>query len=559
MFTVTFYSYKGGVGRTLALMNVADRLAQRGKKVFILDFDLEAPGVDSFPGSPTPLNRGLVEYLGTYVNESKVPPISEYVYELPARKDGHIFVMPAGQKDHVYQKLLSQIDLKVLYSERQGYLVVENLKAAIKAEYKPDYLLVDSRTGLTDISGVCTVQLPDLVVMLFNLNWQNINGTAHIFKAIKNNSIGRKIETLLVATPIPDVPTYLGIRKERLATAQKTIGGSIDAVLPFEPFVSFQEAFVPSDAERSYLGISYDDLTEKIIAKNAGDSVSKLAVARKLRDLGDIESAISKYQELVYGDPGFVEGWKDLGQLSLIQGDLEAASRYTYNALELEPSNPSVLTRVATLELRRSNWSKADELFNQFLNQSSDPDSILTLAITFMQHERFNAAKRGFEQANELEEREAANHHLGRVLMALNQPEAALNAFRRAYELLPTSLGHAYNYAYVLGILGHPESTSMYEKVISLYETNPDDLDGVEEANVLQAMSHAYLATGQRDKAMQSLKSALSSATSSEKKEKFFSSIQYRDIPRNAFIQECQSLLLQLDPKALSLPSAGVE
>ena len=44
MKTFTFYSYKGGVGRTLALVNIANRLAEFGKKVCILDFDLEAPG-----------------------------------------------------------------------------------------------------------------------------------------------------------------------------------------------------------------------------------------------------------------------------------------------------------------------------------------------------------------------------------------------------------------------------------------------------------------------------------------------------------------------------------
>jgi len=52
MYTVTFYSYTGGVGRTLALMNTAFRLSKKGKTVFVLDFDLEAPGVDVFSSAP---------------------------------------------------------------------------------------------------------------------------------------------------------------------------------------------------------------------------------------------------------------------------------------------------------------------------------------------------------------------------------------------------------------------------------------------------------------------------------------------------------------------------
>ena len=45
---ITFYSYKGGVGRTLALANIGVLLAKRGKKVLLMDWDLEAPGLDRY-------------------------------------------------------------------------------------------------------------------------------------------------------------------------------------------------------------------------------------------------------------------------------------------------------------------------------------------------------------------------------------------------------------------------------------------------------------------------------------------------------------------------------
>ena len=48
-YYVTFYSYKGGVGRTLALVNTAFSLALRGKKTLIWDLDLEAPSLLRFP------------------------------------------------------------------------------------------------------------------------------------------------------------------------------------------------------------------------------------------------------------------------------------------------------------------------------------------------------------------------------------------------------------------------------------------------------------------------------------------------------------------------------
>ena len=45
---VTFYSYKGGTGRSMALANVGWVLASSGKRVLAIDWDLEAPGLERY-------------------------------------------------------------------------------------------------------------------------------------------------------------------------------------------------------------------------------------------------------------------------------------------------------------------------------------------------------------------------------------------------------------------------------------------------------------------------------------------------------------------------------
>ncbi len=40
---VTFYSYKGGIGRTFALANIIALLSLWGYEVLCIDWDLEAP------------------------------------------------------------------------------------------------------------------------------------------------------------------------------------------------------------------------------------------------------------------------------------------------------------------------------------------------------------------------------------------------------------------------------------------------------------------------------------------------------------------------------------
>ncbi len=66
----TFYSYKGGVGRTMAMANVGALLSIWGKKVLMIDWDLEAPGLENYfkEGQETFINdirrkEGLIDLL----------------------------------------------------------------------------------------------------------------------------------------------------------------------------------------------------------------------------------------------------------------------------------------------------------------------------------------------------------------------------------------------------------------------------------------------------------------------------------------------------------------
>src|SRR5271165_350304 len=124
MFAVTFYSYKGGVGRTLALANVADRLRAKGKKVFLLDFDLEAPGLDSFFDLENASQPGILEYVNAFSESGVVPNLKGYVTEVksPERSTGSIHLMRAGRGDQQYQQLLAHLNWKEFYSFRHGFL-----------------------------------------------------------------------------------------------------------------------------------------------------------------------------------------------------------------------------------------------------------------------------------------------------------------------------------------------------------------------------------------------------------------------------------------------------
>jgi MinD-like ATPase involved in chromosome partitioning or flagellar assembly len=178
----TFYSYKGGVGRTLALANVAVLLAQWGYRVLCIDWDLEAPGLHLYyEGAdglkPTP---GVVELVEGLREGGPVRWREHTVaVELPGTGD-RLRMMPAGKLDDDYFGRMQALDWPELYEERNLGEVLEALRFEWTQEF--DFVLIDSRTGVTDIGGICTVQLPDVVAFLFTPNSQSVKGSLEIIE-----------------------------------------------------------------------------------------------------------------------------------------------------------------------------------------------------------------------------------------------------------------------------------------------------------------------------------------------------------------------------------------
>jgi MinD-like ATPase involved in chromosome partitioning or flagellar assembly len=196
--TITFYSYKGGVGRTLAIANVAIYLALLGQKVVAIDFDLEAPGLHykllpSYPSSEFHKLRGLVDYIDArLMNANQDQNVEDYVIKVPtpSRLSGEIWLMPAGAAPSTaYWEKLSRLDWhQFLYSDlAPGSVFFLELKEAIREKYKPDVLLIDSRTGITEISGVATTLLADKVICLLLNNRENLEGARVIVGALRQS------------------------------------------------------------------------------------------------------------------------------------------------------------------------------------------------------------------------------------------------------------------------------------------------------------------------------------------------------------------------------------
>jgi cellulose biosynthesis protein BcsQ/tetratricopeptide (TPR) repeat protein len=196
---ITFYSYKGGVGRTMALANVAYRLANtHGLRVIAVDWDLEAPGLHRFFGIPPEVaarTNGILDYFLAWReaverDDPEPPPevrdVASWIIPVEDKdhkpKFGAVSLLLAGRQDKTYDERLARFDWRDFYADAAGAVAVEKLRKTLIDS--ADVVLIDSRTGLTDPGGICTIQMPDGVVLMTAPNEQSLEGIEGVARTI---------------------------------------------------------------------------------------------------------------------------------------------------------------------------------------------------------------------------------------------------------------------------------------------------------------------------------------------------------------------------------------
>ncbi|MGX9885138.1 FxSxx-COOH system tetratricopeptide repeat protein [Streptomyces sp. NPDC002276] len=217
---VTFYSYKGGTGRTMTLANAAWILAANGKRVLAVDWDLEAPGLHRFfhpflDPATIGATTGVIELLSDYAwaaaadaAESESRPPDWYVdyariqrhavsLEWTFPGQGTLDLVTAGRQNRDYSAIVSTFDWDNFYDHLGGGVFFDALRDDMRRNY--DYVLIDSRTGLSDIADICTAHLPDILVDCFTLSDQSIDGASAVAHHIDRRFARRAIRIL----PVP--------------------------------------------------------------------------------------------------------------------------------------------------------------------------------------------------------------------------------------------------------------------------------------------------------------------------------------------------------------------
>lgn len=188
---LTFYSYKGGTGRTTSLVYFASWIATHyNKKVVIIDCDFEAPGLTNY-FDISEERKGVAEYLfdSEYLKFKKEQiPLENYLHKVRYEYvgKGNIYIVPAGnlsnnqinensKRTHLsdYLECIARIDITSVNRiiEQFEYLF-DDLKSQLEIDYENSIILIDSRTGFNDTFAVLST-LSDIIVGFFGINKQS--------------------------------------------------------------------------------------------------------------------------------------------------------------------------------------------------------------------------------------------------------------------------------------------------------------------------------------------------------------------------------------------------
>jgi MinD-like ATPase involved in chromosome partitioning or flagellar assembly len=391
----TFYSFKGGVGRSMALANVAKMLYLRGKRVIMIDWDLEAPGLETY-FFPTSTERekvlsqpGLIDVLESYKSsvaakanftnqavylesisktlvdvqkeefrpailrnlvsrhdhffsgtaeelgneiestfkngteeselrsglmqilqkrlisddkevlqnylETNLPSITPLLQSIYQNRTGDgsrgpgLWLLSAGMRNDTnfaeYSRLVQNFDWSEFYSSYNGEAYFEWFHKELSSF--ADYILIDSRTGVTEMGGVCTRQLADVVVLVTAPNFQNLSGMKEMAKSIQRQDVvkarKRQLKNIIIVPSRLD-NTELPARNKFEANFRRTVEELTNSKTTGEEYWNLAIPYVPRYA-----------YTDELVVGASAQSIEELEKSSLSKELEAAYSRITDY------------------------------------------------------------------------------------------------------------------------------------------------------------------------------------------------------------------------------------------------------------------------
>jgi MinD-like ATPase involved in chromosome partitioning or flagellar assembly len=209
---ISFFSFKGGVGRTSTLVATALTLARNGHRVAIVDLDLEAPGLATIFSPDNSENSGVIDYLLEKKIQGNDWKLRTNLLSISDRAllgdDGEsIQLLPAGTIDNNYLEKLARLDFQNLVNSELQSTMVDMLSELESAVRPLDFILMDARAGFHDIGGLAISNLCHAAVIFGTQSRQSWAGLTHVIRHLASPGIDDRLPLILAHSMAPSIGT----------------------------------------------------------------------------------------------------------------------------------------------------------------------------------------------------------------------------------------------------------------------------------------------------------------------------------------------------------------
>lgn len=198
---IAFYAYKGGTGQTTALIHAAWALAHGGRRIVMLDLDLEAPSLWQLIFPEREPEDGFVEYLSRAAQSPELSAL-DFLHQVELDDDarGELRLFGAGRMDAEYLRGLSSLDWQSLLAPvrstgEHGPLGfgAQSLFERFCESLAPvaDAVFIDTPKGLNNTANVCLRRLADMVILMFTPSRVQLEGVGRVVSLLAEEQAAR--------------------------------------------------------------------------------------------------------------------------------------------------------------------------------------------------------------------------------------------------------------------------------------------------------------------------------------------------------------------------------
>jgi len=212
---ISVHSYRGGTGKSNTVSNLGAILASQGKRVAIVDTDIQSPGVHVLFGFDSKsIERSLNDYLWGKAE------VKDAVYDVTyvlgdARTDtSGLFLVPSSVKTSDIARVL-----------REGYdvnLLNDGYEKVIDT-FDLDCLLIDTHPGLNE-ETLLSITISDVLVLVLRPDQQDYQGTAVTVDVARKLNVPK---LLMLVNKAPEVFDFDQLREQVTSTYGATVAGVV--------------------------------------------------------------------------------------------------------------------------------------------------------------------------------------------------------------------------------------------------------------------------------------------------------------------------------------------